>query len=145
MKSDHNQNFWYFQNNHIKTTNIFSVRSSPDSPIFKKLQSDPVVIRPKLASVLIQSDPVLVRAHLCPVLSLLGILSLDWKFWPFLGIWGFFRDFWKSMKMWKNELLQVILQIIFGSVLTIYQGTPILCCTTDTCKNHKITKMAKTT
>ena len=31
----------------------------------KKLQSDPVLIRPKLASVLIQSDPVLIRAHLC--------------------------------------------------------------------------------
>jgi len=26
-------------------------------------QSDPVLIRPKLASVLIQSDPVLIRAH----------------------------------------------------------------------------------
>jgi len=49
------------------------------------------------------------------------------------------------MKMWKNELFQFILQIIFGSVFTIYQGTPILCCTTDTCKNHKITKMAKIT
>ena len=44
---------------------IFSVRSSPDPPIFKKLQSDPVLIRPKLASVLIPSDPVLIRAHLC--------------------------------------------------------------------------------
>jgi len=30
----------------------------------KKLQSDPVLILPKLASVLIQSDPVLIRAHL---------------------------------------------------------------------------------
>jgi len=28
-------------------------------------QSDPVLIRPKLASVLIQTDPVLIRAHLC--------------------------------------------------------------------------------
>ena len=31
----------------------------------KKLQSDPVLIGPKLASVLTQSDPVLIRAHLC--------------------------------------------------------------------------------
>jgi len=31
----------------------------------KKLQSEPVLIRPKLASVLIQSDPVLIRGHLC--------------------------------------------------------------------------------
>jgi len=31
----------------------------------EKLQSDSVLIRPKLASVLIQSDPVLIRAHLC--------------------------------------------------------------------------------
>jgi len=30
----------------------------------KKWQSDPVLILPKLASVLIQSDPVLIRAHL---------------------------------------------------------------------------------
>jgi len=30
VKSDHNQNFWYFPNNHIETTKIFSVRSSPD-------------------------------------------------------------------------------------------------------------------
>jgi len=30
----------------------------------QKLLSDPVLIRPKLASVLIQSDPVLIRAHL---------------------------------------------------------------------------------
>ena len=30
VKSDHNLNFWYFQNYHIKTTKIFSVRSSPD-------------------------------------------------------------------------------------------------------------------
>ena len=36
VKSDHNKNFWYFQNIHIKTTKIFSVRSSPDPPIFKK-------------------------------------------------------------------------------------------------------------
>jgi len=50
MKSDRNQSFWYFQNNHIKTTKFFSVRSSP--------------VRPKLASVLIQPDPVLIRAHL---------------------------------------------------------------------------------
>jgi len=34
-----------------------------------KLQSNPVLIRPKLASVLIQSDPVLIRAHLCFVVD----------------------------------------------------------------------------
>ena len=31
------KNFLYFQNNHIKTTKIFSVRSSPDTPILKKI------------------------------------------------------------------------------------------------------------
>jgi len=31
----------------------------------KKSHSDPILIRPKLASVLIQSDPVLIPAHLC--------------------------------------------------------------------------------
>jgi len=79
-------------------------QSDPDlvRQFSKKLQSDPVLIRPKLASVLI-------RAHLCypagyptgkpdsdhlccgqavlhSVLSLLGILSLDWNSWPFWGI-----------------------------------------------------------
>jgi len=33
----------------------------------KKLKSDPFLIRPKLALVLIQSYPVLIRAHLCRV------------------------------------------------------------------------------
>ena len=37
VKSDHNSNFWYFQNNHIKTTKFFSVRSSHDPPILKKI------------------------------------------------------------------------------------------------------------
>jgi len=32
---------------------------------------------------------------ICVVLSLLGILSLDWNFWPFLGI---FRKHWKYVK-----------------------------------------------
>ena len=41
-------------------------QSDPDliQQISKKLQSDPVLIRPKLVSVLVQSDPVLIRAHL---------------------------------------------------------------------------------
>jgi len=67
VKSDNNEKFWYVQNNRITTTKIFSVRSSPDPPIFKKLQSHPVLIRPKLASVLIQSDPMLIFVHLCSV------------------------------------------------------------------------------
>jgi len=37
MKSDRNKNFWHFHNNHIETTKIFSVRSSPDPRIFKKI------------------------------------------------------------------------------------------------------------
>jgi len=45
---------------------ILSVRSSPDPTIFKKLQSDPVLTRPKLASVLI-------RAHLCGIASVLTL------------------------------------------------------------------------
>jgi len=36
-KSDHNLNFCYFQNNHIKATKVFSVRSRPDPPILKKI------------------------------------------------------------------------------------------------------------
>ena len=53
VKSDHNLNFWYFQNNHIKTTKIFSVRSSPDPPIFKKIavRSSPDPCSPLTASI----------------------------------------------------------------------------------------------
>jgi len=45
---------------------------SPSDPVLihqfsKKLESDAVLIRPKLASVLIQSDPILIRAHLCRI------------------------------------------------------------------------------
>jgi len=39
---------------------------------------------------------------LTPELLLLGILSLDWNFWPFLGIFsdlGIFRKVWKCVKM----------------------------------------------
>jgi len=42
-----------------------------------------------------------------PVLSLLGILSLDWNFRPFLGIYGFFRDILKSMKMCKMKFFSL--------------------------------------
>jgi len=41
----------------MTTTNIFSVRSSPVRQFSKKLPSDPDLIRPKLASVVIQSCP----------------------------------------------------------------------------------------
>ena len=40
---------------------------------WKKLQSNPVLIRPKLASVLIQSDPILVRSHLCYTAEMITI------------------------------------------------------------------------
>jgi len=65
VKSDHNQNFWYFQNNHIKTTKIFSVRSSPDPSIFKK---NAVWSSPDPAKIAFNSDPVRsspVRVYLC--------------------------------------------------------------------------------
>jgi len=38
----------------------------------KKMQSDPILIRPKLASVLNQSDPVLTRSHLCCLRNTMG-------------------------------------------------------------------------
>jgi len=52
VKSDHNLNFWYFQNNHIKTTNIFSVRSSPD-PAKIGFSPDPVGSSPDPCSSLL--------------------------------------------------------------------------------------------
>jgi len=64
VQSDHNQNCWDFQNNHIETTKIFSARSSSDPPIFKEIAILSSPNRPKLTSVLLQSDPVLIRAHL---------------------------------------------------------------------------------
>ena len=56
--------FWYVQNNHIETKNIFSVRSSPDPPIFKK---NAVRSSPEPAKIGFSPDPVRsspVRAHL---------------------------------------------------------------------------------
>jgi len=47
--------FWYVQNNNIETKNIFSVRSSPDPPIFKKIA---VRSSPYLASIGFTPDPV---------------------------------------------------------------------------------------
>ena len=55
VKSDHNLNFWYFQNNHIKTTKIFSVRSSPDAAIFKVIA---VRSSPDAAKIRFIPDPV---------------------------------------------------------------------------------------
>ena len=46
------------------TTEIFCMFKIITLKQQKFSQSDPVLIRPKLASVLIQSDPVLIRAHL---------------------------------------------------------------------------------
>jgi len=80
-KSDHNWNFSYFQNNHIKQQKF-----SQSDPVLirqysKKLKSDPVLIRLKLASVLIQSDPVLIRVHLCSIATKLRRLDAceEWK------------------------------------------------------------------
>jgi len=64
VKSDHNQNFWYFQNNHIKTTKVFSVRSSADPPILKKIAVRSNVDTAKIGN---SPDPLLVRANLCCV------------------------------------------------------------------------------
>ena len=48
-------------NNHIKTTKIFLVRSSPDPPILKKIA---VRSSPDPAKIGFSPDPVLLRAHL---------------------------------------------------------------------------------
>jgi len=55
VKSNVNRNFWYIQNNHIKTTKIFSVRFSPDLSNFKK-----IVVRssPDPAKIDFSPDPV---------------------------------------------------------------------------------------
>jgi len=57
---DHLANQW----NRI-TTKIFYIFRTITLKKQKISQSDPVLIRPRLASVLIQSHPVLIRAHLC--------------------------------------------------------------------------------
>jgi len=61
VKSDHNYYFRYFQDSHIETTKIFSVRSNPDPPILKRN-----VVRsiPDPAKIGFSPDPVLIRAHL---------------------------------------------------------------------------------
>jgi len=55
VKSDHNSNFWYFQNNNIETTKLFSVGSSPDPPISKKIA---VRSSPDPAKIGFSLDPV---------------------------------------------------------------------------------------
>ena len=79
VKSDHNSVFWYFQNNHIKTTNIFSVRSSPDPPIVKK-----IVVRssPDPAKIGFGPDPVRSSPDPCSSLtdSELGVARLNLLF-----------------------------------------------------------------
>jgi len=62
VKSDHNWNFWYVQNNNIETKNIFSVRSSPDPPIFKKIA---VRSSPYPAKIGFSPDPVRSIPDLC--------------------------------------------------------------------------------
>jgi len=63
---DHNQKFWYFQNNHTKATKIFSVLSSRDPPILKKIA---VRSSPDPAKIGFSPGPVLIRAHLCTMLK----------------------------------------------------------------------------
>jgi len=60
------KNFDIFRiiSNHIKTTKVSQSDPVLNRQFSKKLQSNPALIRPKLASVLIQSDTVLIRAHL---------------------------------------------------------------------------------
>ena len=58
-----------------------------------------------------------------PVLSLSRILSLDWNFRPFfrnfLGIYGFFRNFRKSMKMRKMKFFSLFWKSYLVLFLTL--------------------------
>jgi len=67
VKSIHNKIFWHFQSNHIKTTKIFSVRSSPDRPSLKKIA---VRSSPDPAKIGFSPDPV--RSSHDPCSSLLS-------------------------------------------------------------------------
>ena len=59
------------------------------------------------------------------VLSLLGILTLDWNFRPFLGIFG---KAWKCVKWTISAYLGN--HTVFHSIFNIYHSNSILCCTT---------------
>jgi len=65
-----------------KTINFLSP-IQPAPPIFKKLQSDPLLIWPKLASVLAQSNPFPIHAHL----------------------WGADADYQQCQLLWCCELM----------------------------------------
>ena len=52
------------------------------------------------------------------VLSLIGILSLDWNLWPFLGIWGFFREFRNCAEMCKMNYFSLFWKSYFVLFLT---------------------------
>jgi len=71
-----NWTFWYDENNHINTTKILSVRSSPDPPIFKKIavRSSPVP-----AKIGFSPDPVRSGPDPCSSLVALLVLSLPNK------------------------------------------------------------------
>jgi len=73
VKLDHNQNFWYFHNIYIKTTKFFSVRSSLDLPIFKKIA---VRSSPDLAKIGFSPDPV--RSSSDPCSSLAYSMKMRW-------------------------------------------------------------------
>ena len=73
VKSVHNQNIWYVQNNHIKTF-FFSVRSSPDPTIFKKIA---VRSSPDAAKIGISPDPVRSSPDPCSSLVLNNRIRLD--------------------------------------------------------------------
>ena len=71
-------NFWYVRNNHIKTTNFFSVRSTPEPPIFKKIAVQSSLDPAKIG---ITPDPCL--SLVCSLnqalhSSLLFYVSLNW-------------------------------------------------------------------
>jgi len=124
VKSDHNQNFWYFQNNHIKPTKIFSVRSNPDPPIFKKIA---VRSSPDPAKIGFSPDPV--RSSPDPCSSLVScrisnpdpvhalLTSVDYRFLCKLNLsmWldGFRAAWVKGLLMigWNHSGLYKILSL----------------------------------
>ena len=81
------------------------------------------------------------------VLSRLGILSLDWNFWPFLeDFLEIFVQVWKCAK-WIISVYFSDKKMPFGSVFSTYHGVPILgCATTDStiflCKIGKFSTVA---
>jgi len=115
------QNFriWW-KNIHYHLANLWNWITTKNFDVFRIItlkqqtfsQSDPVLIRPKLASVLIQSDQVLIRAHLWCTAEMIGQCFFDIRSYPVFEKWyPILPCFWKMISDPISILVKTLLSI----------------------------------